>query len=92
MTCVAARTLLASCAGTEGGDMGSQQQQSSNVEQLEAAGFVIKENTPQEYIDVLEGMNNNELNTLIDLKQRLDEAEATRGEPGPEWQKCVIPF
>jgi hypothetical protein len=72
--------------------MGSQQQ-SSNVEQLEAAGFIIKENTPQEYIDVLEGMSNNELNTLIELKQRLDEAEATRGdEPGPEWKKCVIPF
>jgi hypothetical protein len=63
----------------------------SNVEKLQGAGFTVKENTPQDYIDVIEAMSNHEINTLIELKQRLDYAQDARDE-GPDWQKCVWPF
>jgi hypothetical protein len=46
-----------------------------NARRLLDAGFRIKFPLPDEYNDVLEGMSGDEVNLLISMKERLDNAE-----------------
>ena len=64
----------------------------SNAEALREAGFEIKHPLPDAYEDVIEGLTEEELALLVDLKRRLDDAEArTPPEAGP-YREYFVPF
>jgi hypothetical protein len=50
-----------------------------NVEKLEAAGVIVKTPLSREYADVLEGLSEEEIDVIVSVKQRLDEAGASVG-------------
>ena len=55
-----------------------------NLGDLKAAGFNIKSPLPDEYQEVLEGLTEEEVALLVDIKRRFDEAErATPGHVAP---------
>jgi hypothetical protein len=57
----------------EGGNLASER---SNVDRLQDEGFSIKTPLPAEYEQVIEGLSPEELDVLVSVKQRLDEAQA----------------
>ena len=63
----------------------------SNVDRLRAEGFNIQEDSPQEYIEVIEGFSGDQVDTLIELKHRLDDAKGLSGVERP-WHECFFPF
>ena len=50
-----------------------------NVEKLEAAGVVIKTPLPDAYAEVLENLSDAEVDAIVAVKQKLDEAGASAG-------------
>jgi hypothetical protein len=54
------------------------------LEKLEAAGVILKGPLPDEYAEVLEGLSDEEIDVIVSVKQRLDEAGASRGKSSAE--------
>jgi hypothetical protein len=64
----------------------------TRAQQLLDAGFEIKFPLPSEYADVLEGLDDDQIAVLVEVKRRLDEAEkATAPAVGP-YRVYVVPF
>jgi hypothetical protein len=62
------------------------------IQQLLDAGFEIKFPLPSKYAEVLEGLEDDQIAVLVDVKRRLDEAEKlTDPEVGP-YRVYVVPF
>jgi hypothetical protein len=51
----------------------------SYEQQLRDAGVIISDELPQEYVDVFEGLSEDELKTILDVKTRLDQAADASG-------------
>jgi hypothetical protein len=50
---------------------------SSNFEKLEAAGVIIRTPLPDEYAEVVESLSDEEVEVIVSLKKRLDQAGAS---------------
>jgi hypothetical protein len=62
----------------------------ARITALREAGWEIKIPLPDEYEKVIEGLSNEELDVLINVKRRLDEAELqTPAGVGPYWTYFV---
>jgi hypothetical protein len=60
----------------------------NNVEKLRAAGLIPTDDLPKEYEDVVNGLNDDEVKVILDVKKRLDEADAARGaQPDAAFQR-----
>ena len=59
----------------------STEQERGNIQRLLDGGFDIKTPLPQQYQDVIEGLSDDEVELLINVKARLDEASASGTEP-----------
>jgi hypothetical protein len=57
---------------------------------LEKAGVIVKAPIPEEYAEVLEGLSEEEIDVVVSVKQRLDEAGASRGRSPAETQLNFI--
>jgi hypothetical protein len=64
----------------------------SRVAALRDAGFDVKSPLPDAYEDVIEGLSDHELKTLIDVKRRLDEAEAKTDPDAGSYREYFVPF
>jgi hypothetical protein len=64
----------------------------SRIASLRDAGFEIKAPLPDAYEDVIEGLSNEELKTLIDVKQRLDAAELRTSPDAGSYRSYFHPF
>lgn len=51
----------------------------SNLDKLEAAGVIVKTPLSPEYAEVLEGLSEEEVDVIVSVKARLDEAGASVG-------------
>jgi len=54
----------------------SKEETQGNIDRLLAAGFEIKTPLPQQYGDIIEGLSDDEVTILINVKARLDDASA----------------
>jgi hypothetical protein len=63
-----------------------------NIQRLGEAGFEIKSPLPSEYEEVFEGMSDEEVELLIGLKQRFDEAEASTERAVGPYKEYFWPF
>ncbi len=64
----------------------------SNAERLQRAGFRIETTMPQPYMDVIAGLTDEEVDTLIEVKRRLDEVEASTVGAEQPWDVFFVPF
>jgi hypothetical protein len=64
----------------------------SRIASLRNAGFEIKSPLPDAYEDVIEGLSDAELQALIDVKQRLDQAEAKTAPDAGPYREYFVPF
>ncbi|HYQ10479.1 MAG TPA: aroma-sacti cluster domain-containing protein [Gaiellaceae bacterium] len=64
----------------------------SRVDALRDAGFDIKSPLPEAYEDVIEGLSDEELKALIDVKLRLDEAQKRTGPDAGPYREYFLPF
>jgi len=68
-----------------------------NIERLREAGYMIKTPMPEEYERVLEGLSDAEMDaltqmdSLISLMHRLEEARVARHGEEHEWTSYVFP-
>jgi hypothetical protein len=54
------------------------------IERLREAGFIVKTPLPAEYEEFIDGLDWDQIGLIIDIKVRLDDAEAkTAAEVGP---------
>lgn len=67
-------------------------QRKSRIASLREEGFVIKSPLPDVYEDVIEGLSDAELKALIDVKRRLDEAEAKTDPDAGSYREYFVPF
>lgn len=51
----------------------------TNFEKLEAAGVIVNPELPAAYAEVVENLSEEEVDLIISVKQRLDEAGASAG-------------
>ena len=72
----------------------------SNLERLKRAGLTVQEPLPQPYIDVIEGLSDDEVKeierivgnaTYRSVAQRLDEATAQIRSDEPNWRARFLP-
>jgi hypothetical protein len=61
------------------------------IKKLKDAGLA-KQNTPKKYEDVIEGMTDAEINLVLDLKKRFDDAESKPPDAGKYSAFLVPPF
>ena len=50
-----------------------------NVQQLQDAGVIVSDEVPPEYAAVAHGLTQDELDVLVSVKKRLDEAQRSSG-------------
>lgn len=62
-----------------------------NVERLQHAGYTIKTPLPQEYEEAFEALSDGEVEALISVKERFDEAQVSLGGE-PPYTEYVAPF
>jgi hypothetical protein len=67
-------------------------QSASHISALREAGFEIKSPLPDAYEDVIEGLSDQELQALIDVKLRLDEAEKKTDPDVASYRAFFLPF
>jgi hypothetical protein len=53
--------------------------EADKVQQLQDAGVIIREDLPPEYASVAQGLTKDELDVLVSVKTRLDEAQRSSG-------------
>jgi hypothetical protein len=53
----------------------------SNEQQLRDAGVIVDGDLPDEHQAVVDGLDEDQLNTILDLKSKLDDAASVSGEP-----------
>jgi hypothetical protein len=65
-----------------------------NVDKLQQAGLIKPGDLPDSYQEVFEDLSEDEVNTLVTLKSRVDEAEAThkQKDEGHSAADCLIPL
>jgi hypothetical protein len=64
----------------------------SRIAALQYAGFEIKSPLPAEYEAVIEGLSDDELQMLVNLKRRLDEAETQTAPEVGSYREYFVPF
>jgi hypothetical protein len=58
-------------------DDGRETVMASNLDKLESAGLILKKDLPEPHAAVVEGLTDDEVDTLLAVKRRLDDADAT---------------
>jgi hypothetical protein len=56
-------------------------QQDDNLQRLQDANVVVGDDLPEEYKAVVDGLTPDEVDVLVGVKKRLDEAARTSGSP-----------
>lgn len=64
----------------------------SRVETLKNAGFKIHPSLPDTHVEVIESLSDDELRVLIDVKQRLEQADSDTGADVGAYQEFFVPF
>ena len=67
----------------------------TNVDRLREAGFLKGETLPEPYHAVVEGLSDEEIETLVNVKRRLDEERefARRSDPDvPDYVDHLVPL
>jgi hypothetical protein len=62
-----------------------------NIERLRKEGFTVNTPMPEEYERVLRELSNAEMETLISVTRRLDEARVARGAEKDDWTNYFLP-
>jgi hypothetical protein len=60
----------------------------NNEQRLRAAGIITCDDLPQEYVALVEGLTSHEVEIMLAMKRRLDEAARVSGRPATD---CLIP-
>jgi hypothetical protein len=67
-----------------------------NFDRLRSAGLIRDDDCPEEIRGVIDGLSDDEMKVILSVKERLDEADRSRGaraaEPGelPEFTNCMV--
>jgi hypothetical protein len=80
------------CQGRTGGGQMTKGRTSPNIAALRRAGFEIKTPLPKEYEEVFEGLSPEELEVLMNLKKRLDQAQRSTSAEIPSYVCYWVPF
>jgi hypothetical protein len=64
----------------------------TRIAALRKAGFQIKYPLPDAYEDVIEGLSDEELRALVEVKRRLDEAESMTSPDAGSYREYFVPF
>lgn len=51
----------------------------TNLERLKSNGLILKEPLPEDYQAVVDGLTGDEVDILVSIKRRLDEADESQG-------------
>ena len=64
----------------------------TKIDALKAAGYQIKSPLPEAYEQVIKGLSERELEVLIDVKQRFEEAESRTAAEAGSYTAYFLPF
>lgn len=63
-----------------------------NMERLRDEDFIINTPMPKQYEAVLQGLSDQEMETLISVKRRFDEAQIALGRDRQDYVNYFLPF
>jgi hypothetical protein len=63
-----------------------------NMERLRDEDFIINTPMPEQYEAVLQGLSDQEMETLISVKRRFDEAQIALGRDKQDYVNYFLPF
>jgi hypothetical protein len=63
-----------------------------NMERLRDEDFIINTPMPDQYEAVLQGLSDQEMETLISVKRRFDEAQIALGRDKQDYVNYFLPF
>jgi hypothetical protein len=63
-----------------------------NMERLRDEDFIINTPMPDQYEAVLQGLSDQEMETLISVKRRFDEAQIALGRDRQDYVNYFLPF
>ena len=70
----------------------SKSKSNAKIDALKAAGYQIKSPLPEPYEQVIEGLSEREIEVLIDVKQRFEEAGTRTESDAGAYTAYFLPF